>query len=130
MWKELFVAIIRELSSLTDEDLAKVLAYIRRLPREEGSKGRGKGERAPSLGQLIKRRRKELGLTQEQLANLCGYDRSTIAGIETDRQGVSRDGAIRLEQALQLPPGSVARQGEQLTLQGWEPRPAGEEESP
>lgn len=128
MWKELFVEIVRELSNLPDEDLAKVLVYIRRLHREEGSKAGRKGERAPSLGELIKRRRKELGLTQEQLANLCGYDRSTIAGIETDRQGVSRDGARRLEQALKLPPGSVARQRDQLTLQVWEPGLAGEEE--
>ncbi|MBI3988006.1 MAG: helix-turn-helix transcriptional regulator [candidate division NC10 bacterium] len=116
MWKELFVMIVRELTTLTDEDLARVLAYIRHLHGQEGSKRGKKGDQTLSLGEFVKRRRKELGLTQEQLANLCGYDRSTIAGIETDRQGVSKEGAIRLEQALQLPPGSIARQGAQLPI--------------
>lgn len=38
----------------------------------------------PSIGQNIRKRRKEVGLTQEKLANLVQLSRSHIASIEND----------------------------------------------
>ena len=43
------------------------------------------------LGATIKARRRELGLTQSELAHQLGISRASLASIETGRQGVSVD---------------------------------------
>jgi predicted ATPase/transcriptional regulator with XRE-family HTH domain len=52
----------------------------------------------------LKRRRQERGLTQEQLGELVGYAGQTIAKIEGGQRRPSPQLALRLAEALELPP--------------------------
>ena len=55
------------------------------------------------IGELVKRRREELGLTQEELATRCGYkDRSTITRIEKNDNDVNQTKLKRLADALEV----------------------------
>lgn len=56
------------------------------------------------IGLLIKNRRKQLGLTQEKLANQLAISRASLASIETGRQNVLVHQLYRLATALQLEP--------------------------
>lgn len=56
------------------------------------------------IGLLIKRRRKQLGLTQEVLANRLAISRASLASIETGRQNVLVHQLYRLAAVLQLEP--------------------------
>lgn len=51
----------------------------------------------------IKKIRKELGIRQEDLANLVGSTRQTIIAIENDKYNPSLELAIRLAQVLNTP---------------------------
>ena len=51
---------------------------------------------------LVRARRRELGLTQEQLAGVVGVHRTFIAYFETGRRKASLDTALRVVQALGL----------------------------
>ncbi len=57
------------------------------------------GARA-ALGRQLAARRRAAGLSQEQLAPLSGYSRSTIANAETGRQRVPRGFWRRCDDAL------------------------------
>lgn len=51
----------------------------------------------------IKKIRKELGIRQEDLANLVGSTRQTIIAIENDKYNPSLELAMRLAQVLNTP---------------------------
>jgi DNA-binding XRE family transcriptional regulator len=51
---------------------------------------------------LVHARRRELGLTQEQLAGVVGVHRTFIVYFESGRRNVSLDTALRVVQALGL----------------------------
>lgn len=51
----------------------------------------------------IKKIRKELGIRQEDLANLVGSTRQTIIAIENDKYNPSIELAMRLAQVLNTP---------------------------
>ncbi|MBQ7918561.1 MAG: helix-turn-helix transcriptional regulator [Lachnospiraceae bacterium] len=51
----------------------------------------------------IKKIRKELGIRQEDLANLVGATRQTIIAIENDKYNPSLELAMRLAQVLKTP---------------------------
>ena len=51
----------------------------------------------------IKARRKELGLSQEELAKRCGVTRQTINAIENNKYDPALALAFRLGQELQTP---------------------------
>src|SRR5690349_16804156 len=57
-----------------------------------------------SLGQWIKRRRKALDMTQDELARRVGYSLESIRKIEADARRPSRDVAALLAGALELAP--------------------------
>lgn len=56
------------------------------------------------IGSLIKARRKTLQLKQENLANMLGISRGSLANIETGRQNVLVHQLYRFAAALQLTP--------------------------
>ncbi len=70
----------------------------------------GKGN-AMSLGEVIRRRREELGLTQDQVAPRVGISKPYLSNIETDRvKNPPSDGVLRkLERALEFAQGELRR---------------------
>ena len=57
------------------------------------------------IGKLIRERRKELGMTQEELAKRLGYkDKSAISKIEKDKNDVSQSNLVKISDALGVPP--------------------------
>ncbi len=74
-----------------------------------------------SLGQIIRSRRSELGLTLQALAERVGCARSYLSTIENDRRDnpPSADLLRRLEKSLHLEPGRLVDEGE------WEATPGG-----
>lgn len=56
------------------------------------------------IGLLIKNRRKQLGLTQENLAKRLAISRASLASIETGRQNILVHQIYRFATALQLEP--------------------------
>jgi transcriptional regulator with XRE-family HTH domain len=70
----------------------------------------------PSLGAFIRRRRQELGLTQEQLADQIGDNtrQADISRLENDRVSLPRRARLdAIASALQVSP------GEMLARSGW-----------
>ncbi|MBI4063960.1 MAG: DUF4065 domain-containing protein [Elusimicrobia bacterium] len=59
------------------------------------------------IGQLIKSRRKELGMSQQFLAATLGVVRPTISMIENNRRKVSADEASKLSKILNIPIGQL-----------------------
>lgn len=57
-----------------------------------------------NLGEVIHHRRKELGITLEQIGNACGVNRSTVMRWETGRaKDIKRSHLSILSQLLYLP---------------------------
>ncbi|MFR1378422.1 MAG: helix-turn-helix domain-containing protein [Clostridium neonatale] len=52
------------------------------------------------LGDKIKKLRKAIGMTQQELANTIGVKRSTIGMLESNKQGTSNDTLIKLAKIL------------------------------
>lgn len=60
------------------------------------------------IGERIKRRRIELGLTQLELAKLCGYtSKTTIAKIEANANQLRQSKIVQIANALQTTPGFI-----------------------
>jgi transcriptional regulator with XRE-family HTH domain len=53
------------------------------------------------LGQAIRTRRVSLGLSQEQLADRCGFDRTYISMLERGKRNPSFLNLLRLAQGLE-----------------------------
>ena len=51
---------------------------------------------------IIRQRRKELGLSQEELAKRCGVSRQTVNAIENNKYDPTLAGAFRLAGYLQV----------------------------
>lgn len=67
------------------------------------------------IGQIIKKRREELGMSQEQLAQKTGYkSRSSINKIEVDGRGLPQSKIFAFAQALETTP---------AYLMGWDDAP-------
>jgi transcriptional regulator with XRE-family HTH domain/DNA polymerase III delta prime subunit len=60
----------------------------------------------PSFGQRLKARRKEMGLTQKQLAHAASFSEHTIRSWETGRLPPARESAQRIATILNLEPGT------------------------
>lgn len=61
-----------------------------------------------SIGERIKQRRVELGISQEELANMLGYkSRSSIAKIECEDSGLPRDKIKEIATALNTDPSYI-----------------------
>lgn len=62
---------------------------------------------ASSLGHLVRNRRKELGLTQDELAGSLGVDASYITKIERGKRSPGLDLVVTMAETLGLPPDEV-----------------------
>lgn len=60
-------------------------------------------EKYKLLGLNVSYYRRKKGLTQEQLAELVGKDRTHIGNLEVARSGVSLDVIFRIADALEVP---------------------------
>ena len=56
------------------------------------------------FGKQVKKLRLERRLSQEKLAEKCGYHRNQIGRIERGEQPVSFDGVLQLSHGLAVPP--------------------------
>ena len=56
-----------------------------------------------AVGGAIRRLRKERGLTQEQLADRSGVDRTVLIDVELGRQGLLYERLFDIAEALDLP---------------------------
>jgi len=61
------------------------------------------------LGRTVRELRIERGITQQQLADLCGRHRTFIISIEKGRQNASALTIVRLAAALRVLPGELFR---------------------
>lgn len=58
-----------------------------------------------TIGKRIRRRRKELGMTQEELAKKMGYaERSAISMVESDKRDISWENVCKYAKALNCTP--------------------------
>jgi transcriptional regulator with XRE-family HTH domain len=62
------------------------------------------------FGKQVKKLRIERHLSQEKLAEKCGYHRNQIGRIERGEQTVSFDGVLQLSYALAVPPSEIWKQ--------------------
>ncbi|MEO5810719.1 MAG: helix-turn-helix transcriptional regulator [Rhodanobacter sp.] len=69
-----------------------------------------------SPGESMRIIRELQGLTQSQLAELCGIPQTTISGIETDRVNLGVERAKKLATALYCHPAVLAFPGWQVPL--------------
>ena len=60
-------------------------------------------ERRSQFGEIVRERRAELGLSQEELAERCGFDRKSISRVETGAFSPSLDRVWRLADGLEVP---------------------------
>lgn len=60
------------------------------------------------VGRAVRKRRKELGKSQQWLADRAGMSRASIANIETGRQQIMLHQLNDLQKALRLPRGALA----------------------
>ena len=56
-----------------------------------------------ATGKFIMKKRKELNLTQEQLAKLLGIERNHVSNVELAKAGVSLDVIFRMAGVLEIP---------------------------
>lgn len=54
------------------------------------------------FGKALRARRKKLGVSQEEFADMCGLDRTYIGGIERGERNVSLVNLEKIAQALRL----------------------------
>jgi len=60
------------------------------------------------LGSAIKAKRENLGLSQEQLAERCGFDRTYISMLERGKRNPSLLNLVKLAKGLQVPVSKLA----------------------
>jgi len=61
------------------------------------------------VGREVREIRRKSGMTQQQLADLCGFHRTFIISIEKGRQNASVETLVRLASALGVMPGELFR---------------------
>jgi transcriptional regulator with XRE-family HTH domain len=60
-----------------------------------------------ALGRTVRLRRRELGLSQEELAARAGLDQAYISHVEAARRNISVDNLARLAAALEVTVGAL-----------------------
>jgi transcriptional regulator with XRE-family HTH domain len=70
-----------------------------------------------ALGLAVKRRREELGLTQEQVANDSGLHQRWISNVETGKRNPSYGSLRRLAAGLDLSTSELLARAEQIEVQ-------------
>ena len=59
------------------------------------------------FGQQLKKLRKSRNLSQEKLAELCGFETNQIGRIERSERNVSFEGLMRISYGLAMPPAEL-----------------------
>jgi transcriptional regulator with XRE-family HTH domain len=72
------------------------------------------GALVTALGQAIQGRRKELGLSQEDLAGKAGLHRTYVSEIERRSRNLSVKILVRLAMALDLSPSQLMQDAEEI----------------
>lgn len=62
-----------------------------------------------TFGERVRARRHELGLSQEQLAEVCGLHWTFIGQVERGRRNISLHNLLKIAEGLQLDPGELVR---------------------
>ena len=52
------------------------------------------------FGKAVRERRKRLGVSQEEFADMCGLDRSYVGGVERGERNISLENIGRIAKAL------------------------------
>jgi transcriptional regulator with XRE-family HTH domain len=71
------------------------------------SRSRADAEFLRDVGDRIRKRREQLGLSQEAMADAAGIDRSYMSGIERGTRNITLLKLRRLTTALRIPPRSL-----------------------
>lgn len=66
-----------------------------------------KSDKLLLLGKAVRERREALGVSQEELAELAGFHRTYIGGIERGERNITVLTLIELTRALQLTPHEI-----------------------
>jgi transcriptional regulator with XRE-family HTH domain len=85
---------------------------------------------AYTFGRWLKQRRKQLNLTQRELAEQAGYAEVTLRKVEADELRPSHEMVQRLAEVLQVPPQEQARFLRFARAEGGDPSPAVSAEPP
>ena len=64
------------------------------------------------FGNNLRKKRQEMGLSQEAFAELCGLHRTYISGIERFQRNVSLENVQKIAQALKTEPYKLLLEGE------------------
>jgi len=64
-----------------------------------------------ALGQAIRRRREDIGLSQEELGNLSGLHRTYIGSVERGERNLTISSLSAIARALQLMPHQLLQRG-------------------
>lgn len=64
---------------------------------------------AGAFGERVRRRRKELGESQEQLADACGLHWTFVGQVERGRRNLSLHNILKLAGGLRIDPGDLIR---------------------
>ncbi|MGQ0463707.1 MAG: type II toxin-antitoxin system Y4mF family antitoxin [Sporichthyaceae bacterium] len=80
------------------------MIVLMKVPTSPGSAPRAPvvHDRAQALGAAIRRRRRALRLTQDELADLAGCSRRTVSAVETGKATVRLDVVVALLEVLGL----------------------------
>jgi transcriptional regulator with XRE-family HTH domain len=60
-----------------------------------------------TFGSKVRLKRKEAGLSQEALADLCDLDRTYIGGVERGERNISLVNIFKISNALKISPGEL-----------------------
>jgi transcriptional regulator with XRE-family HTH domain len=74
-------------------------------------------QKAPDLvlfGEAVRRRRKELGYSQEAFGDACGIDRSYMGGIERGEHNLALVNILKIVKALGVQPSEFFKDLDQL----------------
>lgn len=74
-----------------------------------GSKDRARSEATRVLGERIRERRRELGLSQEALAQECGVHWTFLGQVERGQRNLSLHNLLRIAEGLRIDPGELVR---------------------
>lgn len=56
------------------------------------------------LGVVVRRRREDVGLSQDELGHLCGLHRTYVGSVERGERNLSLSSLLAICRALQIPP--------------------------
>jgi len=60
-----------------------------------------------SIGEVVRRRREDIGLSQDELGHLCGLHRTYIGSIERGERNLTLDSLMAISSALQMKPHEI-----------------------